>query len=42
MFVILGINDILTTLSIIVAAIIARYYFFKKDISQKEKFTAPT
>ena len=39
-FVILRINDFLTTLSIIVAAIITRYYFFKKDISQKEKLTA--
>ena len=35
-FVILRINDFLTTLSIIVAAIITRYYFFKKDVSQKK------
>ena len=41
MFAILRINDILTTLSIIVAAIITWYYFFKKDVSQKEKLTAP-
>ena len=40
-FVILIINDILTTLSIVVAAIITRYYFFNKDVSQKEKSTAP-
>ena len=40
-FVILRINDFLTTLSIIAAAIITRYYFFKKDVSQKEKLTAP-
>ena len=38
---ILKINDILTTLSIIVAVIITRHYFFNKDISQKEKLTAP-
>ena len=40
-FVTLRINDILTTLSIIVAAIATRYYFFNKDISKKEKLTAP-
>ena len=40
-FVTLRINDILTALSIIVAAIVTRYYFFNKDISQKEKLTAP-
>ena len=39
-FVILRINDFLTTLSIIVAAIITRYYFFKKGVSQKEKLIA--
>ena len=38
---ILKINDILTTLSIIVAVIITRHYYFNKDISQKEKLTAP-
>ena len=41
-FVILRINDILTTLSIIAAAIITRYQFFKKEVSQKEKISAPT
>ena len=39
-FVILRINDFLTTLSIIVVAIITRYYFFKKGVSQKEKLIA--
>ena len=38
---ILKINDILTTLSIIVAVIITRHYFFNKDISHKKKLTAP-
>ena len=38
-FIILRINDFLTTLSIIVAGIITRYYFFKKDVSRKEKLT---
>ena len=40
-FVILRINDILTTLSIIVAATITRHYFFKKSVSQKGELTAP-
>ena len=40
-FVMLIINDILTTLSIAVAATITRYYFFNKDVSKKQKLTAP-
>ena len=35
-FVVLRINDFLTTLSIIVVAIITRYYFFKKTFLKKK------
>ena len=41
-FVILAVNGVLTAPSIITTVIIARYYFFKKDVNQKGKLTPPT